>query len=141
MTPEVPVVSGLYARHADVESTIAQAAGHRKNAGGGAQIMTTMTTFFPEPFCRGIRGMLKSLRCDEISQTGDFIMAQQGMGRRRIQKADWEHMTDKLKFDFLYAWCHKLEATLEGRANVIYRLDAELRKVEKSRRGRRVRKQ
>jgi len=57
---------------------------------------------------------------------------------RRAQQRDWEHMTDKQKIDFLYAWCHKLEVTLDGRANVIYRLDAELRKVEKGRRGRRV---
>jgi hypothetical protein len=63
--------------------------------------------------------------------------------KEKLDFLDWEHMTDKEKLDFLYAWCHKLEATLYGRAKVIYRLDAELRKkkVEKGRRGRRVRQQ
>jgi hypothetical protein len=60
--------------------------------------------------------------------------------KQKFDLLDWEHMTDEEKFDFLYAWCHKLEATLYGRAKVIYRLDAELRKkAEKGRRGRRVR--
>ncbi len=45
--------------------------------------------------------------------------------------SEWEHMTDKQKFDFLYGWCHKLEATLDGRRKVIYRLNAELQKVQK----------
>ena len=40
--------------------------------------------------------------------------------------SDWERMTDKQKFDFLYGWCHKLEATLAGRRKVIYRINAEL---------------
>jgi hypothetical protein len=44
---------------------------------------------------------------------------------------DWEHMTDKQKFDFLYGWCHKLEVTLDGRRKLIYRLNAELQKVQK----------
>jgi hypothetical protein len=39
--------------------------------------------------------------------------------------------SDKQKFDFLYGWCHKLEATLDGRRKVIYRLNAELQKVQK----------
>jgi hypothetical protein len=52
------------------------------------------------------------------------------MGRHR----DWENMTDEQKLEFLYGWCHKLEAILEGRSKVIYRLDAELRKGEKKRR-------
>jgi hypothetical protein len=52
------------------------------------------------------------------------------MGRHK----DWENMTDEQKLEFLYAWCHKLEAILEGRSKVIYRLDAELRKGEKKRR-------
>ena len=43
----------------------------------------------------------------------------------------WERMTDKQKFDFLYGRCHKLEATLDGRRKVIYRLNAELQKVQK----------
>jgi hypothetical protein len=62
------------------------------------------------------------------------------MGRRKDweKQTDWENMTDEQKFEFLYAWCHKLEATLEGRRKVIYRLDAELRKVEKKR-GRNLR--
>jgi hypothetical protein len=62
--------------------------------------------------------------------------------KEKLDFLDWEHMTDKEKLDFLYAWCHKLEATLYGRAKVIYRLDAELRKkkVEKGRRGRRGRR-
>jgi hypothetical protein len=42
-------------------------------------------------------------------------------------------MTDEQKIEFLYGWCHRLEATLEGRRKVIYRLDAELRKGEKKR--------
>jgi hypothetical protein len=44
---------------------------------------------------------------------------------------DWEQMTDKQKLDFLYGWCHKLEATLDGRRKLIYRLNAELQKVQK----------
>jgi hypothetical protein len=57
------------------------------------------------------------------------------MGRRKDweKQTDWENMTDEQKFEFLYAWCHKLEAILEGRSKVIYRLDAELRKGEKKR--------
>jgi hypothetical protein len=46
-------------------------------------------------------------------------------------QSEWEQMTDKQKFDFLYGWCHKLEATLDGRRKVIYRLNAELQKVQK----------
>jgi hypothetical protein len=46
-------------------------------------------------------------------------------------QSEWEQMTDKQKFDFLYGWCHKLEATLDGRREVIYRLNAELQKVQK----------
>jgi hypothetical protein len=61
-----------------------------------------------------------------ISQTGEFSMARQ---------TDWEHMTDKQKFDFLYSWCHKLEATLDGRREVIYRTKAELQKVQKKLKG------
>jgi hypothetical protein len=61
-----------------------------------------------------------------ISQTGDFTMA---------RRTDWEHMTDKQKFDFLYSWCHKLEATLAGRRKVIYRINAELKKVQKTLEG------
>lgn len=61
-----------------------------------------------------------------ISQTGDFTMARQ---------IDWEHMTDKQKFDFLYSWCHKLEATLDGRRKLIYRLNAELQKFQKKLEG------
>jgi hypothetical protein len=61
-----------------------------------------------------------------ISQTGEFSMARQ---------TDWEHMTDKQKFDFLYSWCHKLEATLDGRREVIYRTNAELQKVQKKLEG------
>jgi hypothetical protein len=61
-----------------------------------------------------------------ISQTGEFSMARQ---------TDWEHMTDKQKFDFLYSWCHKLEATLDGRREVIYRTNAELQKVQKKLKG------
>jgi thymidylate synthase len=49
----------------------------------------------------------------------------------RQYHTDWEHMTDKQKFDFLYGWCHKLEATLEGRRKVIFRINAELQKVQK----------
>ena len=45
--------------------------------------------------------------------------------------SDWERMTDKQKFDFLYGWCHKLEATLDGRRKLIYQLNAELQKVQK----------
>ncbi len=45
--------------------------------------------------------------------------------------SEWEQMTDKQKFDFLYGWCHKLEATLDGRRKVIYRLSAELEKIQK----------
>ena len=45
--------------------------------------------------------------------------------------SEWEQMTDKQKFDFLYGWCHKLEATLDGRRTLIYRLSAELEKVQK----------
>ena len=37
--------------------------------------------------------------------------------------SDWERMTDKQKFDFLYGWCHKLEATLDGRRKLIYQLN------------------
>jgi len=47
------------------------------------------------------------------------------------RRTDWKHMTDKQKFDFLYSWCHKLEATLAGRRKVIYRINAELKKVQK----------
>jgi len=46
-------------------------------------------------------------------------------------QSEWEQMTDKQKFDLLYGWCHKLEATLDGRRKVIYRLNAELQKVQK----------
>ena len=46
-------------------------------------------------------------------------------------QSEWEQMTDKQKFDFLYGWCHKLEATLEGRRKVIFRINAELQKVQK----------
>jgi hypothetical protein len=45
--------------------------------------------------------------------------------------SEWEQMSDKQKFDFLYGWCHKLEATLDGRRKLIYRLNAELEKVQK----------
>jgi hypothetical protein len=44
-------------------------------------------------------------------------------------------MTDKQKFDFLYGWCRKLEATLAGRRKVIYRINAELKKVQKKLEG------
>ena len=44
-------------------------------------------------------------------------------------------MTDKQKFDFLYSWCHKLEATLDGRRKVIYGVKAELQKVQKKLEG------
>jgi len=50
-------------------------------------------------------------------------------------QSEWEQMTDKQKFDFLYGWCHKLEATLDGRRKVIYRLNAELQKVQKKLEG------
>jgi hypothetical protein len=50
-------------------------------------------------------------------------------------QTDWERMTDKQKFDFLYSWCHKLEATLDGRREVIYRTNAELQKVQKKLKG------
>jgi hypothetical protein len=72
-----------------------------------------------------------------ISQTGDFIMAQQRAAgaQHRHDHIDWEHMTDKQKFDFLYGWCHKLEATLDGRRKVIYGLNAELQKVLKKLEG------
>jgi hypothetical protein len=55
-------------------------------------------------------------------------MAQQPAtgAQHRHHNIDWEHMTDKQKFDFLYGWCHKLEATLEGRRKVIYQTNAEL---------------
>jgi hypothetical protein len=54
---------------------------------------------------------------------------QRAAGAQRLRyRTDWEHMTDKQKFDFLYGWCHKLEATLDGRRKVIYRLNAELQK-------------
>ena len=46
-------------------------------------------------------------------------------------QTEWGQMTDKQKFDFLYSWCHKLEATLDGRRELIYRLNAELQKVQK----------
>jgi hypothetical protein len=45
--------------------------------------------------------------------------------------SEWEQMSDKQKLDFLYCWCHKLEATLDGRRKLIYRLNAELEKVQK----------
>jgi hypothetical protein len=51
------------------------------------------------------------------------------------RRTDWEHMTDKQKFDFLYIWCHKLEAMLDGRRRVIYRINAELQKVQKKLEG------
>jgi hypothetical protein len=72
-----------------------------------------------------------------ISQTGDFTMAKQRAAgaQHRQYHTDWEHMTDKQKFDFLYVWCHKLEATLDGRRKVIYRLNAELQKVQKTLEG------
>ena len=50
-------------------------------------------------------------------------------------QTDWERMTDKQKFDFLYGWCHKLEATLDGRRKVIYRINAELQKVQRKLEG------
>jgi hypothetical protein len=53
--------------------------------------------------------------------------------QHRQYQTDWVHMTDEQKFDFLYGWCHKLEATLDGRREVIYRLNAELQKVRKKR--------
>jgi hypothetical protein len=72
-----------------------------------------------------------------ISQTGDFTMAQQRTAgaQHRHYTTDWEHMTDKQKFDFLYGWCHKLEATLDGRRKVIYGVKAELQKVQKKLEG------
>lgn len=51
------------------------------------------------------------------------------------RRTDWEHMTAKQKFDFLYGWCRKLEATLAGRRKVIYRINAELKKVQKKLEG------
>jgi hypothetical protein len=77
--------------------------------------------------------MLKSLR----AQTGDFTMAKRRAAgaQRRQYPRDWEHMTDKQKFDFLYSWCHKLEATLDGRRKLIYRLNAELQKFQKKLEG------
>jgi hypothetical protein len=60
--------------------------------------------------------------------------------RHREYHTDWEQMTDEQKFDFLYGWCHKLEATLDGRREVIYRLNAELRKAQKKREGRNLRR-
>ena len=60
--------------------------------------------------------------------------------QHREYHTDWEQMTDKQKFDFLYGWCHKLEATLDGRRKVIYRLDAELQRVQKKRGGRNLRR-
>jgi hypothetical protein len=72
----------------------------------------------------------------EVSQTGEFIMAQQraANGQHRQYHTDWEHMTDEQKFNFLYGWCHKLEATLDGRRKVIYRLNAELQKRARDKR-------
>jgi hypothetical protein len=72
-----------------------------------------------------------------ISQTGDFTMAQQRAtgAQHRHYTTDWEAMTDKQKFDFLYGWCHKLEATLDGRRKVIYGVKAELQKVQKKLEG------
>jgi thymidylate synthase len=72
-----------------------------------------------------------------ISQTGDFTMAKQRAAgaQHRQYHTDWEHMTDKQKFDFLYSWCHKLEATLDGRRKLIYRLNAELQKFQKKLEG------
>ena len=64
-------------------------------------------------------------------------MAQQRAAgaQHRHYTTDWEHMTDKQKFDFLYSWCHKLEATLDGRRKVIYGVKAELQKVQKKLEG------
>jgi hypothetical protein len=64
-------------------------------------------------------------------------MAQQRAvgAQRRHHNVDWEHMTDQQKFDFLYGWCHKLEATLDGRREVIYGVKAELQKVQKKLEG------
>ncbi len=64
-------------------------------------------------------------------------MAQQraASAQHRHDHIDWEQMTDKQKFDFLYGWCHKLEATLDGRRKVIYGLNAELQKVLKKLEG------
>ncbi len=60
--------------------------------------------------------------------------------QHREYHTDWEQMTDEQKFDFLYGWCHKLEATLDGRREVIYRLNAELQKAKKKRGGQNVRR-
>ena len=60
--------------------------------------------------------------------------------QHRQYNTDWEHMTDEQKLDFLYGWCHKLEATLDGRREVIYRLNAELQKVQKKREGQNLRR-
>ncbi len=60
--------------------------------------------------------------------------------QHRQYHTDWEQMTEKQKLDFLYCWCHKLEATLDGRREVIYRLDAELQKAQKKRGGRNLRR-
>lgn len=64
-------------------------------------------------------------------------MAQRRAGgaQHREYHTDWEQMTDEQKLDFLYGWCHKLEATLDGRRKVIYRLNAELQKTQKKKRG------
>jgi hypothetical protein len=45
------------------------------------------------------------------------------MGRRKDSenRQTGDHMTDEQKIEFLYGWCHRLEATLEGRRKVIYR--------------------
>ena len=69
-------------------------------------------------------------------------MAQRRAGgaQHREYHTDWEQMTDEQKLDFLYGWCHKLEATLDGRRKVIYRLDAELQRVQKKRGGRNLRR-
>jgi hypothetical protein len=55
--------------------------------------------------------------------------------QHRHYTTDWEHMTDQQKFDFLYGWCQKLEATLDGRREVIYGVRAELQKVQKKLEG------
>ena len=60
--------------------------------------------------------------------------------QRREYHTDWEQMTVEQKFDFLYGWCHKLEATLDGRREVIYRLNAELQKAQKKRGGQSLRR-
>ena len=68
-----------------------------------------------------------------------MLKSMRGFHKREIftmaRRTDWEHMTDKQKFDFLYGWCHKLEATLAGRRKVIYRINAELKKVQKKLEG------